>query len=174
MNIYQLTFCINHLSLCQIYTMIFNRSYNFKSSKTIAAIKQCIAGSHLKVHSFDFEGIEVNNVLKIIPHAENSEGITTLPITNIHLSEKNNKTSVHIETHPRRIDIGGPYILVVLCLALFFAGFFIGLYGGIDQTTTSKIMMGIGLGVFVLFWIKMELGYFDYVRKIKAWVKQQV
>jgi len=154
--------------------MIFNRSYQFKSSKSITALKECLVQKHLKIRNFDFESIELNNVIKIIPHAENTDQVTTLPITNVTLKEKNNKTIVNVETHPRRIDAGGPYLLIVLCLAIFFAGFCIGLYGGPDQTMTSKIMVGMGLGVFVLFWIKMELGYFDYVRKIKSWVHGQI
>jgi hypothetical protein len=154
--------------------MIFNRTYNFKSSKTLSALKQSMVGKHINLHQLDFETVERDDVIKIIPHAEESEGVTTLPICNITIKEKNNKTYLAMETHPRRIDIGGPYILVILCLASFFAGFFMAIYGGVMQQSSSKIMMGLGLGVFILFWIKMEFGYFDYVRKLKSWVAGQV
>jgi hypothetical protein len=32
-------------------------------------------------------------------------------------------------------------------------------------------VLGIGLAVFALFWIRLETGYFDYVRKIRDYVK---
>ncbi len=153
--------------------MIFNRNYNFSSSKKISTIKQNLLGKHLQLHSLDFEILEKEGNLKIIPHAENTERMLTLPIANIFFKEKNSKTYVNIETHPRRIDVGGPYILMAMCFAIFMAGFLMSLYGGVDQSSTSKIMMAIGLAVFAIFWVRMELGYFDYVRKIKNWIKQQ-
>jgi hypothetical protein len=154
--------------------MIFNRSFRLASSKNIITLKQNIIGQHIKVHHFDFEAVERENKITILPHAEDAESVTTLPIVNISLQEKNSKTYLNIETHPRRIDIGGPYILVILCLAAFLGGFLMALYGGETQQTTSKLLMGIGLGVFILFWIKMEFGYFDYVRKLRSWVAGQM
>jgi hypothetical protein len=34
------------------------------------------------------------------------------------------------------------------------------------------VLMGISLVVFSIFWVRMERGYFDYVRKIRDYVKQ--
>jgi hypothetical protein len=34
-------------------------------------------------------------------------------------------------------------------------------------------MLGVSLLVFIIFWIRLESGYFDYIRKIRDFVKKQ-
>jgi hypothetical protein len=154
--------------------MIFNRSYRVNSSKPLDAVLDNLKGQHIKVHNFDFEVYDKDGTLRIIPHAENEDGITTLPITRLNLKPKKSGTEINIDTHPRRIDIGGPYILVIFCLVIFFLGLIVGIYGGKDYEQTSMVLTILPLVIFSIFWIKMELGYFDYVRKIKTWVKTKV
>jgi hypothetical protein len=154
--------------------MIFNRTYRLSSNKTTNDLKQHLNGQHIQIHGYDFETIQKENIIKIIPHAENTNKVTTLPISNLSFVQKSNKTFIKMETHPRRIDVGGPYILLLLTSAIFFVGFLMGLYGGTEQSNSSKMMMGIGLAIFILFWIKMEIGYFDYVRKLKKWVVEKL
>ncbi len=154
--------------------MIFNSHSSMSTNKTVDSIKTTLKGKHLQVHKLDFEVFEKDDVMKIIPHAEEVDGIITLPITNVKIKQKNNKTVLDIESHPRRIDIGGPYILVILCLVMFFAGLLIGLYGGTEYSKVSLIMTVLPLTIFSIFWIRMELGYFDYVRKIKSWIRKEI
>jgi hypothetical protein len=153
--------------------MLFNRTFYLKSQKSPAQISTSLVGQHLKVHDLDFEVFLKDEVIKIIPHAEEKEGVLTLPISNITLSKKNDTTSIKLSTHPRRIDIGGPYILMILCIFAIVAGYLLGATNT-EYTEASKVMMGIGALVAAIFWIKMEFGYFDYVRKIKNWVKEKI
>ncbi len=153
--------------------MIFNRSFSLSSSKSSEELIKSLTGQHFKVHTFDFEIFKKDDILRIIPHAEDAEGVVTLPIGHILFKSKNNTTQVKIETHPRRIDIGGPYILIVLCAFAFIAGYALG-HINEDYNGVGNIMMGFGALVGGIFWIRMEMGYFDYVRKIKAFVKSKL
>jgi hypothetical protein len=153
--------------------MIFNRTLSFKTNHDTSEIKQRLVGKKVHVHQLDFEVVERDDVVKIIPHAEDVDGVTTLPITHVLFNQKGRDTVVRVKTHPRRIDVGGIYILLILLVFFFIAGtcllYFAGdLYGGV-----AKVMLAVAALVSVVFWIRMELGYFDYVRKLYRWVKTE-
>lgn len=154
--------------------MIFNRTYRYSSALTAEAIKSRLVGSHLQVHHMDFEVLEKENMLRIIPHAEEANGVKTLPITHVEFNGAGNNTKVVISSKPRRIDIGGPYLIVIFCLFAVAGGTILYLVNENESIWQPLAMMITGLFVFIVFWLRMETGYFDYVRKIRNHIKSTI
>lgn len=154
--------------------MIFKRTYRLSSSKSLDEIKKSLVGNKVDVHQLSFEIIDKENMLKIIPHAEHDEKLRILPITHLVISGSGNNTKVKMSSKPRRTDVGGPNLLVIFCIFIFVAALWMFLAKR-DQMFFASIVLGsIGLLVFVIFWIKMEAGYFDYVRKLRDFVKSNL
>lgn len=153
--------------------MLFSRTYRYRTAMPIETIKSRLLGQHVKVHNLDFEVFEKDRMIKIIPHAEQIENIKTLPITHVEFLGQGDKTKLVISSKMRKIDKGGPLIIVIFCLAMIIAGLTFSLVGQGSMQTYTYSMLGIGLLVFVIFWWRMESGYFDYVRKIRDYVKKE-
>jgi hypothetical protein len=153
--------------------MIFTRTYRYVSSVSGEDIKGRLVGKHMKVHNMDFEISEKDKMLKIIPHAERETNIKTLPITHIQLNDKGGKTHVVLSAKMRKIDSGGPLLIMVFVCIMVFAAAMLYLFGEGKYTLYTYTFGGIGLGIFLLFWMRMERGYFDYIRKIRDYVKKQ-
>jgi hypothetical protein len=153
--------------------MLFSRTYKYQSSLGADAIKAKLLGKHLKVHNLDFEVLEKENMIKIIPHAEQVESVKTLPITHIEFNGKGTATQVIVSSKMRKIDKGGPLLIVIFCAFMLIAALIFLARGGIEYQNFTFGLLGISLAIFVIFWIRMESGYFDYVRKIRDYVKTQ-
>ncbi len=151
--------------------MFFTRThrYNFPISKE--DLKNRLIGKHVKIHNLDFEVMEKDNSISIIPHAEQVETIKTLPITKVVLKEVGGKTSVTITSKIRKLDAGGPFLVVIFCGFMLGASIALFFVGGDQQITYT--LFGIGMLIFITFTIRMQMGYFDYVRKIRAYVKSK-
>jgi hypothetical protein len=129
-------------------------------------------GKHMSVHNLDFEVFERDGSLLIFPHAENEMNIKTLPITNINLQGNDSSTKVNLKFSMRKIDSGGPMLIVVFCCFILIAGLIVYIVPSGDKII-SYVMFGISLFIFSIFWMRMQSGYFDYVRKIKSHIKKQ-
>jgi len=161
--------------LGEILFMIFRRSYTIKSSLSQNEIRQKLIGQHFKVHELDFEVMDKQGIMKIIPHTELAEEkVYTLPITHLIVKENGGQTKIKIKSKPRRIDIGGPTIALFFIFFIMAAGVTMYMSGEPDYTNASYALLGIGLVMLLLFAFRMGNGYFDYIKKIKAWVKEQV
>lgn len=44
----------------------------------------------------------------------------------------------------------------------------------VGEPSIAYTLMGASVGIFTIFWVRMEMGYFDYVRKIRAHVKSKL
>lgn len=152
--------------------MIFSRTYRYNSSLRPDDIKGRLIGKHVKVHNLDFEVYETDKVIRIIPHAEQETDIKTLPITHIELNNSGDKTQIRINSKMRKIDSGGPMLIVIFCAFLLIAAS-ISFVVGKDMAIYTYLFGGIGVAIFLIFWMRMERGYFDYVRKIRDYVKSQ-
>ena len=154
--------------------MLFSRHSRFQTSMPVEDIKQRLVGKHVKVHNLDFEIYEKEHMIKIIPHAEQETGIRTLPITHIEFNGKGQKTEVRISSKMRKIDKGGPMILLTFCLFMMIAALIMLLSIKEEGFEVYAFpMLGVSLLVFIIFWIRLESGYFDYIRKIREFVKKQ-
>ncbi len=153
--------------------MIFSRTYRYQSTLPIQEIKNKLIGKHIKTHHLDFEISEKNGVLRIIPHAENTEGVQTLPITHVNMNNKGNTTGLKISSKMRRIDSGGPYLIAIFSSFMIIAAAMFYFLGGPEHVQYAIALGAIGLFILVAFWLKMEKGYFDYVRKIRDYVKAE-
>lgn len=152
--------------------MIFDRTYRLQSPLSITALKDRLNLKKLTVHKLDFVISEKENVLKIIPHAEDSDNLRTLPITHINFSGNGSQgTKISLKSKPRRVDVGGPYLIVIFCLFCIVGAGLFYLINSKEYAFPSLAMVCVGLFIFIIFWIKMESGYFDYTRKIRNEVK---
>ncbi len=157
--------------------MLFKRTYTLTSKHTPDNLRSKIKGEHLNIHNLDFEIMEKEGILKIIPHTEYAEEkIYTLPITHVTFEENGTGGSkVKMKSKPRRIDIGGPSLVLAFSLFLFLAGLGLFLFmqdQGYD--IASYILMFVGSIIFIFFWYRMGAGYFDYISKQKKWIASQL
>ncbi|OJW83228.1 MAG: hypothetical protein BGO69_19145 [Bacteroidetes bacterium 46-16] len=136
-------------------------------------IKGRLLGKHVRVHNLDFEVFEKDRMLRIIPHAEQVTDIKTLPITHIEFKDKGDKTQVVISSKIRKIDQGGPMILMVFVSFMLIGAVLFLLFGGEQGMQFTYTLLGIALVIFAIFWMRMQAGYFDYVRKIRDYVKKE-
>ncbi len=152
--------------------MLFSRHFRYHTSLPVEEIKKRLVGQHVKVHQLDFEIYEKEHMIKIIPHAEQETNIKTLPITHVEFTGKGDKTQVHISSKMRKIDKGGPMILLTFCFFMLAAALvmLISLQGEGFEIYAFP-MLGLSLLVFIIFWVRLESGYFDYIRKIRDYVK---
>lgn len=151
--------------------MFFSRTYRYQSQMQVDDIKSRLLGQHVKVHNLDFEVSENEQHIKVVPHAEQVTAIKTLPITHIELKGKGDKTHVVISSKMRKIDSGGPMLIVIFCIFMLIAA--IVLFYLNEDPTFAYIFGGLSIAIFSIFWFRMEAGYFDYVRKIRDYIKKQ-
>ncbi|GAA4464856.1 hypothetical protein GCM10023093_16030 [Nemorincola caseinilytica] len=130
-----------------------------------------LAGKHIKIHNLDFEVYDQETLLKIAPHAEDLNEIRTLPITDVDVVKEGDGNHIVMTSKIRVIDYGGPLLVMLFCAFLFCASVILFLLGGEPHIT--YIMFGSSVLVFMLFWVRMQFGYFDYVRKLENFVKTQ-
>ncbi len=173
-----------HLHICQnIFTleaksifMIFRRSYNYNTKLSRTQLREKLEGKHFDIHGLDFECMDRDGVLKIIPHTEwEDDKVFTLPITHLICADKTDGSiDLKIKFKPRRIDIGGPTIALVFILVFLFLG--LGFYFSSAATykTESLVMAIIGGVLLIIYGFRMNAGYFDYIRKIRKWVKSKI
>lgn len=151
--------------------MLFSRSYRLSTNKSVDSIKSILVGKHFKVHNLDFEIYERDKFIKIIPHAEKERDIKTLPITHMELEGKGDTTQLKISYKIRKIDQGGPYLIVTFCLFMLIGA--IAFYY-VNEINLTYVLLGLCLVIFGVFWLKMRSGYFDYASKIKSYVKENL
>lgn len=149
--------------------MFFTRTRRYQFSVPKEHLRYRFVGNHVKIHDMDFEVLEQDHSLHIIPHAEQVNSIKTLPITYMELKEEDGKTKVVVTSKMRRLDKGGPLLIIVFCTFLFISSFIL-LYIGKEPALTYT-MWGIILLILSLFIIRMQLGYFDYIRKIRNYIQ---
>lgn len=151
--------------------MFFTRTHNYQFSISREELKRRLIGKHVKIHNMDFEVLEnENGALSIIPHAEQTDEIKTLPVTEIMFREGSGKTSVSVKSTMRQLDSGGPWLIVIFCSFLFIASAVLFAVAPNEEILTYTLL-GVGLVIFTAFVIRMQMGYFDYVRKIHSYVK---
>jgi hypothetical protein len=152
--------------------MFFTRTQKFESPIAKDDFKNRLIGNHVKIHDLDFEVYEQEQKLTIAPHAEQVTDIKTLPITNVDIRQDGNTTHVVITSKIRMLDYGGPLLVVLFCIFLFAASIILYFVG--REFTIASTMLAISTLVFTVFWVRMEMGYFDYVRKIRQYVKTRL
>ncbi len=153
--------------------MLFTRTYRYSSTMPAEAIKSRLIGKHVKVHNMDFEVYEKDRVLRVIPHAEQEQSIRTLPITHVEFKGKGSQTQVVVSSKMRKIDSGGPMLIVIFCSFMLIAAILSLIFGKSEFLSITYTLVGISIAIFLVFWYRMEQGYFDYVRKIRDYIKQQ-
>ena len=153
--------------------MLFTRNFRYHTPMPVEEIKKRLIGQHVKVHNMDFEIYEKEHMVKIIPHAEQETNIKTLPITHVEFAGKGSNTEVHITSKMRKIDKGGPMILLTFIFFMLAAALIMLLSLHNDGFEVYAFpMLGASILIFIIFWVRLESGYFDYVRKIRNYVKK--
>jgi len=152
--------------------MFFTRTHRYTTALRKEDLRNRLLGKHLVIHNLDFEVLDDEGILSIIPHAEEIEEIKTLPITEVFFKEQGGGTQVAIKCTMRKIDQGGPVIL--LSFSLFMLVFSCVLFFTSPDKILSYTLLAIGISILIIFWVRMEMGYFDYVRKIRSYLKNHL
>jgi len=66
--------------------MFFTRTHSFNSPVSKKELQKRLLGEHVRIHNLDFEIVDRENALVIIPYSEQEESIKTLPITDVDIS----------------------------------------------------------------------------------------
>jgi hypothetical protein len=143
------------------------RQYQFSIPKEL--LKYRLLGNHITIHRHDFAVLENEQLISIAPTIETESGRTTLPITQVELKEEGNKTEMVITSRMHTIEAGAQMLIMLFCV-FFLAASLILLYVGHDIMITISLC-SISLLVFIFFMVRLQFGYFDYVRKIRAHIK---
>ena len=153
--------------------MLFTRTHRYHFSIPKEDLKNRLLGKHVKIHNLDFEVLEKGPYLSIIPHAEQVVAIKTLPITNLDLKDEGSgKTKVIITFKMRRFDSGGPMLVIIFCTFMLLAAAVLFMVKDAERSLPYTLA-GISIATLTAFSIRMQTGYFDYIRKIRAYVKSR-
>ncbi len=85
------------------------------------------------------------------------------------LKEVGGKTKVVIGSKMRRIDAGGPLLIITFCVFLVLAALDLMYFEREPKATYT--LLGIGAIIFGVLYVRLQMGYFDYVRKINLRIK---
>ncbi len=149
--------------------MLFTRThqYNFSIPKELLQYK--LIGNHIKIYDLDFQVLEEDDLLTVIPYTAESTGTRSFPITELQLEDEGNNTKVVITSRIRKVDSGLPLLLFILCGLLLVASF-IFLYIG-HELEVSVTMCAFTLVILLLLFVRLQKDYFGYVRKIHGHIK---
>jgi hypothetical protein len=151
--------------------MFFTRTHEFTSAFSREEIKNKLLGKHVQIHNLDFEVMELEHTISIVPHAEQVEEIKTLPITVVDFRDDSGKTRVVVRSKMRQLDAGGPNLIVIFCIFLTIAS--IVLFLTSKDIKLAGFIMGLAVLIFFTFLYRLQTGYFDYVRKVQDYVKNK-
>lgn len=149
--------------------LLFDSTHEFSLPISKDEFKNRLLGKHVKIHNLDFEVMEFDYRINIVPHAEQVTDIKTLPITEIDFKDDSGKTRVVIKSKMRKLDAGGPQLIMIFCAFLFIASILLFYTSGGD-IKISVTVLGFCFLIFGTFLFRMQTGYFDYVRKIRQYV----
>lgn len=155
--------------------MAFSTSTTIKSKRSVSELKQSLVGKHVFIHNLDFEVVEADGKIKLIPHAETENKLRTLPITHINVNPEGDQSSnIKVTSKMRRIDSGGPILVASFSVFMFIGAILFWVYGGQDYSTFSIVLLSIGLLTAGLLYYRLQVGYYDTVRKIRRYIKTSV
>jgi hypothetical protein len=107
-----------------------------------------------------------------VPLDEQENDTKALPVTRVDLQGNGNKTNVVITSEMRPIDTGGPLLILLFCgFLLLISIVFLLMLPKEHQLT--YVFLGISLFIFAIFFIRLQMGYFEYVRKVRGYVKNK-
>lgn len=150
--------------------MFFSRTHEFALPGSKDEFRNRLLGKRMKIHNLDFEVVENDYALNIIPHAENEHAIKTLPITELEFRDDSGKTRVVMKFKLRKLDAGGPQLILIFCTFLLIAS--VTLFFTSKDIKLSMVILAICLLIFTTLMVRLQTGYFDYVRKIHNYVKK--
>ncbi len=155
--------------------MLFKRTYTLSSRYSRDELKTRLVGDHIKIRNLDFEAIEDNRVISIFPHTEQVTEIKTLPITSIDMQDGDGNVKIVITSRIRELDLGGPQLMMILCSLLFLVALILNFaFKDFGHHLAAYIIFGVSVVILTVFWIRMQQGYFRYVRKVREHIISKV
>jgi hypothetical protein len=146
---------------------MFTRTFSYQTQISREALKNRLIGNHLNIHNLDFEVMEKSEYLRIVPHAEQVDEIKALPITYVELTENNGRTKVKITSRMRKLDVGAPMLVAILCILLLAASGALLLF---KEQLFGTLLIILDVLIYATFRLRLERSYFDYVRQIRLYI----
>ncbi|MBC7553288.1 MAG: hypothetical protein H7257_04860 [Taibaiella sp.] len=149
---------------------MYTRTYSIMSSFSKEDLKHRLAGAHVNIHDLDFEVMEKDGSLRIIPHAEQIDAIKSLPITFVEFDEKGDKTNVKMTSRMRKLDVGAPMLVIILCVLMLLAsaGLFIA-----HERFFGWVLLAGTVATFIAHRVNLKKNYFDCVKKVQDYVQSK-
>ena len=64
-------------------------------------------------------------------------------------------------------------LILIFCLFMLIGSILFFFFGKTEYASYTYTLLGLSLLLFSVFWVRMERGYFDYIRKIRDYVKTE-
>jgi hypothetical protein len=150
---------------------LFTRRHTYHFQVPKEELKRRLVGAHVRIHDLDFEVMERESKLTIIPHAEQVNAIKTLPITSVVMTGEGDNTRAVVTSKMRQLDSGGPILLLTFSTFMIIAAGVLLMMK--QEANIAFTLLGIAASILTIFSIRMQTGYFDYVRKVRGYVKSK-
>jgi hypothetical protein len=154
--------------------MLFRKTNTIKSKHSPEVLRKLLIGNHTTIHGLDFIIKDDNDLIRVVSSLDDSEHIYTLPISRVTFNNTTNGTTIKLSSHPRRIDVGGPYLIIIFVIFAIIAGILLLVFGEGNYDNTAKIMISVAAIIYAILYIRLQIGYYDYIRKIKKWIQEAV
>jgi len=151
--------------------MLFTRIHTYHFPVQKEELKNRLVGNHVSIHNLDFEVLDRERKLSIIPHAEQVDNIKTLPITSVVINDEGDHTKVVVTCRMRKLDSGGPLLIISFCLFMILASLL--LYTVNREHFLAFSLTGLSIAILTTFAVRLQMGYFDYVRKVRNYIKSK-
>ncbi len=148
---------------------MFTRTHQYTFPIPKEHLKYRLVGNHLTIHSHEFSVLEDEQILSILPNVEELND-SKFPITQLELKEEGNRTEMIITSKMPTNEAGGQIVALTFCVFFFFASL-VSLFFGHDPLITITLS-AVGLAVFLFLFIRLQMGYFEYVRRIQGNLKE--
>ncbi|HTO15986.1 MAG TPA: hypothetical protein VLZ83_09450 [Edaphocola sp.] len=152
--------------------MFFNCSSTISSKLSAKELNNKLAGQKVEIKGLEFDVKSSDGIIKLIPLTENDATSRIAPISHVVIESNGDGSKVCVRSKPRRLDLGGLYLVVGAILLLL--GIAIYLYIAYPERTleTPMILVIASFLAFLIFRIRLHTGYYSYIGGIRKFIRE--
>jgi hypothetical protein len=154
--------------------MFFNTTSRFSSKLKPEQVRNALVGKHVKIKELDFEFKESEGIIKVIPHTENDERSRIVPISHVLVNPKGADTELELKTKPRRIDLGGLYLVVGSIILVIMIAIYLRITYPEQSIWVSISVLVAALIAFLIFRLRLQSSYYGYIGNLRSFIKNQI
>jgi hypothetical protein len=110
----------------------------------------------------------------VIPHTENDERSRIVPISHVLVNPKGADTELELKTKPRRIDLGGLYLVVGSIILVIMIAIYLRITYPEQSIWVSISVLVAALIAFLIFRLRLQSSYYGYIGNLRSFIKNQI